>query len=63
MVYLRDGVPDFMSTLNRHHIPMVIFSAGLGNIIEWILEKEGLLYENVKVASNFMNFNENVVSV
>ncbi|VDK35262.1 unnamed protein product [Taenia asiatica] len=58
MVYLRDGVPDFMSTLNRHGIPMVIFSAGLGNIIEWILKKEGLLYENVKVASNFMNFDE-----
>nr|CDS17644.1 cytosolic 5' nucleotidase III [Echinococcus granulosus] len=55
---LRDRVPDFMSTLNRHNIPMVIFSAGLGNIIEWILEKEGLLYENVKVASNFMKFNE-----
>ncbi|KAL5971105.1 Cytosolic 5'-nucleotidase 3 [Taenia solium] len=55
---LRDDVPDFMSTLNRHSIPMVIFSAGLGNIIEWILKKEGLLYENVKVASNFMNFDE-----
>ncbi|VDM35032.1 unnamed protein product [Hydatigera taeniaeformis] len=55
---LRNGVPDFMSTLNSHNIPMVIFSAGLGDIIEWILERAGLLYGNVKVASNFMNFDE-----
>lgn len=38
----------------------MVFSAGLGNVIELVLEKEGLLYDNVKVASNFMNFNEDV---
>ncbi|KAM7538357.1 hypothetical protein Aperf_G00000067574 [Anoplocephala perfoliata] len=55
---LRDRVPEFMTILNKHNIPIVIFSAGLGNVIELVLEKEGLLYDNVKIASNFMNFNE-----
>ncbi|VUZ40809.1 unnamed protein product [Hymenolepis diminuta] len=55
---LRDRVPEFMAELHKHKIPVVVFSAGLGNVIELVLEKEGLLYNNVKVASNFMNFNE-----
>lgn len=49
-----------MAELHKHKIPVVVFSAGLGNVIELVLEKEGLLYNNVKVASNFMNFNEEV---
>lgn len=52
-------MPDFLSTLNKHDIPTVVFSAGLGDVIELILEKEGLLYKNIRIASNFMNFNEN----
>lgn len=61
--FLRDRVPEFMATLNKHNIPIVVFSAGLGNVIELVLERESLLYDNVKIASNFMNFNEDVCSI
>uniref|UniRef100_A0A5K3EKH6 5'-nucleotidase n=1 Tax=Mesocestoides corti TaxID=53468 RepID=A0A5K3EKH6_MESCO len=56
---LRDRVPEFMSILHMHNIPMLVFSAGLGDVIEMILERYDMRYDNVKVISNFMNFDKN----
>eukprot|EP00124_Ichthyophonus_hoferi_P005287 Ihof_evm2s729 gene=Ihof_evmTU2s729 len=58
-VSFRDGTHDLFKTLNHWNIPLLVFSAGLGDIIEEIFKQKGLLdYENVHVVSNFMTFNE-----
>ncbi|VDN12230.1 unnamed protein product [Dibothriocephalus latus] len=54
---LRDYVGDFIVQLHRQNIPMLIFSAGIGNVIELLLERFHLRFDNVRVFSNFMDFN------
>lgn len=54
--HLRDGCKWFFYTLERHEIPLLIFSAGLGDIIqEWIFQECGS-FKNMKIISNFMKF-------
>lgn len=55
---LRDGVRDFAEMLHKYQIPVLIFSAGLGNVIELLLEHFAIKTENVRVVSNFMEFND-----
>lgn len=59
-VLKRDKVFDFMTVLHKHNIPMLIFSAGLGNVIELLLERYEVCFDNVRVVSNFMDFNDEV---
>ncbi|VDN16654.1 unnamed protein product [Dibothriocephalus latus] len=58
---LRDYVGDFIVQLHRENIPMLIFSAGIGNVIELLLERFHLRFDNVRVVSNFMDFNAEVL--
>jgi hypothetical protein len=37
-----------------------IFSAGIGDVLEEVIRQAGVYYPNVKVVSNFMDFDENV---
>lgn len=39
---------------------MFIFSAGIGDVLEEIMRQAGVYYSNVKVVSNFMDFDDNV---
>uniref|UniRef100_A0A183SL11 5'-nucleotidase n=1 Tax=Schistocephalus solidus TaxID=70667 RepID=A0A183SL11_SCHSO len=55
---LRDYVVDLMTQLHRQNIPMLIFSAGLGNVIELLLERFNVCFDNVRVVANFMDFND-----
>lgn len=43
-------------------MPVFIFSAGLGDVLEEILHQSGAYHPNVKVVSNFMDFDDNVSS-
>ncbi|TSN21179.1 Cytosolic 5'-nucleotidase 3A [Bagarius yarrelli] len=42
-----------------HNVPVFIFSAGLGDVLEEIIRQAGVYLPNVKVVSNFMDFDEN----
>lgn len=57
LVY-RDGVLEWIDMLHEHKIPLVILSAGLGDMIDLYLKKEGRLYDTVHVVSNRFQFNE-----
>ena len=48
-----------MQNLYEKNIPVVIMSAGVGNLIKRFLEKEGVLYDNILLISNFFEFKEN----
>ncbi|KAJ0066381.1 hypothetical protein NL108_011748 [Boleophthalmus pectinirostris] len=58
---LRDGYEQFFDRLQQHNVPVFIFSAGLGDVLEEILRQSGVYLPNVKVVSNFMDFDDNGV--
>lgn len=58
-VALRDGFEQFFDRLHQHNVPVFIFSAGLGDVLEEIMRQAGVYHPNVKVVSNFMDFDEN----
>ncbi|KAM5203943.1 cytosolic 5'-nucleotidase 3A isoform 2-T4 [Hipposideros larvatus] len=60
-VMLKEGYENFFDELQKHSIPVFIFSAGIGDILEEIIRQAGVYYPNVKVVSNFMDFDDNGV--
>uniref|UniRef100_A0A7S2RNM4 5'-nucleotidase n=1 Tax=Mucochytrium quahogii TaxID=96639 RepID=A0A7S2RNM4_9STRA len=60
---LRDGVPDFLKRLEKANIPVLIFSAGIADILEEYLRQQKLLLGNVTVVSNHMVFDDDGVLV
>ncbi|XP_037640078.1 cytosolic 5'-nucleotidase 3 isoform X2 [Sebastes umbrosus] len=58
---LKDGYLQFFENLQQHDVPVFIFSAGLGDILEEVIRQADVYYPNVKVVSNFMDFDENGV--
>lgn len=59
----REGFEQFFDRLQQHNVPVFIFSAGLGDILEEIIRQAGVYHPNVKVVSNFMDFDDNVSQI
>ncbi|PAV79995.1 hypothetical protein WR25_07708 isoform B [Diploscapter pachys] len=58
-IQLRDGVPAFLLALECHRIPLVLFSAGIGNVIEIYLDMElHKVPKNIHLISNMMRFDQ-----
>ncbi|MBU3941581.1 MAG: haloacid dehalogenase-like hydrolase [Nanoarchaeota archaeon] len=57
-ILLRKGAEDFFKKLHEKNIPLLIFSAGVGDIIKGYLESEGLLYDNMHIISNFFDYDK-----
>uniref|UniRef100_A0A8R1I4E4 5'-nucleotidase n=1 Tax=Caenorhabditis japonica TaxID=281687 RepID=A0A8R1I4E4_CAEJA len=58
-IVFRDGAEDFIQSLDAHNIPLVIFSAGIGNIIEYFLQQKlGAIPRNTHFISNMILFDE-----
>ncbi|XP_077576424.1 cytosolic 5'-nucleotidase 3 isoform X1 [Stigmatopora nigra] len=55
---LREGFEQFFDRLHERDVPVFIFSAGLGDVLEEILRQAGVYHPNVKVVSNFMDFDD-----
>ena len=55
-LHLRDGVKDFLKEMKNKNIPVIIMSAGLGNLIKEFIKKESILYDNIYIVSNFLSF-------
>ena len=53
----REGAMEFLDFLYAHNIPLLIFSSGIGNLIEGYLKKENKLTPNIHILSNTFNFN------
>ncbi|NXY21239.1 5NT3B nucleotidase, partial [Atrichornis clamosus] len=60
-VVLRDGFTDFFDQLHKNNVPLFIFSAGVGDILEEIIRQANVFYSNVNVVSNYMDFNDDGV--
>lgn len=46
--------------LHKYNVPMFIFSAGVGDILEEIIRQANVFYPNVHVVSNYMDFDDSV---
>lgn len=55
---LRPGTKEWFERMHKENIPVIVMSAGIGNIIECFLEKQGVLYSNVIIFSNFFTFSK-----
>lgn len=48
---------DFLKEMYKRDIPVIICSAGIGNVIELYLKDNNCYYENMYIISNFLAFN------
>lgn len=55
-IKLRTGLKEFFLLMKKYKIPVIIISAGIGNIIETFLKKEDILFENITIIGNFFDF-------
>ncbi|XP_072502556.1 7-methylguanosine phosphate-specific 5'-nucleotidase isoform X2 [Notamacropus eugenii] len=55
---LREGFETFFNTLYRSNIPLLIFSAGIGDILEEMIRQMNVFHPNIRVVSNYMDFDE-----
>ncbi|KAF0875766.1 cytosolic 5'-nucleotidase 3A isoform X1 [Hyaena hyaena] len=60
-VMLKEGYENFFDKLQQYGIPVFIFSAGIGDILEEVIYQAGVYHPNVTVVSNFMDFDDNGV--
>ncbi len=56
-IHLREDCNWFFYTLERYNIPTLVFSAGIGNVVDECLRQNCGIFKNMKIVSNFMVFN------
>ena len=62
-LYLRDGAKEFLQEMNNNDVPVIIMSSGIGNIVKAFLEKENCMFNNIKIVSNFFEFNNGITTI
>ena len=55
-IIFRDGAKEFLKDMFKRNIPVVILSAGIGNVIELFLKKNNCYTDNIYIISNFIKF-------
>uniref|UniRef100_A0A673AP80 5'-nucleotidase, cytosolic IIIB n=1 Tax=Sphaeramia orbicularis TaxID=375764 RepID=A0A673AP80_9TELE len=52
----REGYKVFFDHLAEHHIPLLIFSAGVGDVLEEVIRQNHVFHPNINIISNYMDF-------
>lgn len=52
----RKGAKEFLQKLQQKNIPVIILSAGIGNMIEEFLKQQECYFNNMYIISNFVQF-------
>lgn len=55
----RKGAKEILQKLAQEKIPVIILSAGIGNVIEQFLKEQECYSENMYIIANFIEFDEN----
>jgi len=56
----RDGCDWLFDELHKHGVPLLIFSAGIGDVVTETVRQRAVLHDNVKIVANFMDFDSQV---
>lgn len=59
---LRDGTQELLKRTNELDVPVLVFSAGLGDSILAVMKHEQVHFPNVKVVSNFLQFKDGLLN-
>lgn len=59
---LRDGCQVMFKELCDDNVPILVFSAGLGDCVASVLRQAKVYYPNVKVISNFLQFRDGILN-
>ena len=62
-IMLRDGCQDFLDFLAEKDIPLLIISAGLGNLIKEFIRQSDHERDKVHIISNFFKFDEKGIAI
>lgn len=62
-VMLRDGFNILFDQLHQSKVPLFIFSAGVGDVLEEIIRQAGMFHPNINVVSNYMDFDNSGVLI
>jgi len=57
----RNGAKEFINKMHEKNIPVIIISAGIGNVIEHFFKEENDLHSNIKIVSNFIRFENGLI--
>nr|XP_019938605.1 PREDICTED: 7-methylguanosine phosphate-specific 5'-nucleotidase-like isoform X1 [Paralichthys olivaceus] len=55
---LRDGYKVFFERLAEQQVPLLILSAGVGDVLEEVIRQNHVFHPNVHVVSNYMDFDQ-----
>jgi cytosolic 5'-nucleotidase 3 len=62
-IELRNNCKRLIQTLEKENIPLLILSAGLGDVIKGFLEKEKIMNNKIHIISNFFEFDKDEKAV
>lgn len=54
----REGTKEFLEYLYKENIPAIILSGGIGNAINVLLEENNMLFNNITIISNYIDFED-----
>ena len=57
---LRHGAKSFLEKLHQQNIPLIIISAGIGDLIEAFLKSNNCYYDNIHIISNYLDFKDGI---
>lgn len=57
----REGSKEFLRKMNEMGVPVIIISAGIGNVIEEFLKNENDVFPNIRIVSNFIEFEKGII--
>nr|XP_039256046.1 cytosolic 5'-nucleotidase 3-like isoform X2 [Styela clava] len=57
-VCLRDGFVDLVDTLHKSNVPLLIFSAGVADVVEEVIRQQASVHPNMKIVANTMDFDQ-----
>ncbi|XP_049615457.1 7-methylguanosine phosphate-specific 5'-nucleotidase-like isoform X1 [Syngnathus scovelli] len=53
---LRDGYQVFFDHLAHRNVPLLIFSGGVGDVLEEVIRQHGVFHPNIHIIANYMDF-------
>lgn len=56
----RDGYKVFFDHLEEQQVPLLIFSAGVGDVLEEVIQQNSVFHPNIRIISNYMDFDQAV---
>lgn len=62
-IELRPGLDQVLYHCRDYEVPFLVFSAGIGDLLDLILKQANLYFDNMHIVSNMMVFDENDICI